>query len=293
MTTHERPSANTGPHLTLWDLLPLVGFVVPTVATAYGSVMPRHGITGVTELTVGFASTVVGASLAYIIGLRAAIKRRAGVAPSRVSRWRRPEWIARQSARPNGPIGWILGHIMRTETAAANNITVALAQIFPDAHVLDVGCGTGHAVQRLGEQLETGHVVGLDPSATMVRLATQRNRRLIAQGRTTIAIGDVNRLAYSDASFDRVLATHTVYFWHDLAHSARELRRVLKPDGFLVLGLGEPDAMRTTFPASVYTVRTPAEIADILATAGFTDSSIETRTVGGHVMYWLLARQRR
>ena len=247
MITHERPPADTGPRLTLRDLLPLVGFVVPTVATAYALVMPRHGITGVTELSVGFASTVVGASLTYIIGLRAAIRRRARV-PVACESVAPTQWMARQSAQPTGLIGWILGHIMRTETAAANDTTVGFAQIVPDAHVLDVGCGAGHAVQRVGEQLTTGHVVGLDPSSTMVGLASRRSRRLIAQGRATIAVGDVNRLPYPAASFDRILATHTVYFWHDLARAARELRRVLRPDGLLVLGLGEPESMRTTFP---------------------------------------------
>lgn len=201
MSTHEQPRVDAGRRLTFRDVLPLVGFVVPTIVTAYGSVMPRHGITGLNELTVGFASTVFGASLAYMIGLRAAIGRRPGIAsPSPAQRWRRPEWIARQSARPHGIAGWILGHIMRTETATANDTTVRLAQIVADAHLLDVGCGAGHAVQSVGEQLTTGRGVGLDPSATMVRLATRRNRRLIAQGRAAIATGDVNRLPFPDAS---------------------------------------------------------------------------------------------
>jgi SAM-dependent methyltransferase len=121
-------------------------------------------------------------------------------------------------------------------------------------------------------------------------LATRRSRRLIAQGRATIAIGDVSRPPYPAASFDRVLATHTVYFWHDLALAARELRRVLKPDGLLILGFGEPESMRATFPASAYTVRSTTEIADILATAGFTDTWIETRALGRQTMFWLLAR---
>jgi len=92
------------------DLLPLVGFAVPTLITAYGVVMPRHGITGVNELTLGFGSAVVGACATYIVGLRAALRRRADAAAgSAAPRWRRPAWIARQSARPDGIAGWLLG----------------------------------------------------------------------------------------------------------------------------------------------------------------------------------------
>ena len=95
MSTHEQPRVDTGRRLTFRDVIPLVGFIVPTIVTAYGSVMPRHGITGLNELTVGFASTVFGASLAYMIGLRAAIRRRSGIAsPAPAHQWRRPEWIA-------------------------------------------------------------------------------------------------------------------------------------------------------------------------------------------------------
>jgi hypothetical protein len=60
----------------------------------------------------------------------------------------------------------------------------------------------------------------------------------------------------------------------------------------MVLAFGDPEFMRAMFPASVYTVRTATQIAGILATAGFTDTAIETRDIGGHAVSWLLARQR-
>ncbi len=50
--------------------LPLVGFVVPTVIIAYGFVIPRSCIAGVNELTIGFASSIVGACVIYYFGLR-------------------------------------------------------------------------------------------------------------------------------------------------------------------------------------------------------------------------------
>ena len=46
--------------------VPLVGFVVPTVVIGYGVVIPRSCIAGVNELTIGFATTVIGACLTYI-----------------------------------------------------------------------------------------------------------------------------------------------------------------------------------------------------------------------------------
>ena len=44
---------------------PLVGFVVPTLAIGYGLVIPRSCIAGLNALTLGFATTVLGACLTY------------------------------------------------------------------------------------------------------------------------------------------------------------------------------------------------------------------------------------
>jgi len=55
--------------------LPLVGFVVPTVLIGYGVVIPHSCIAGVNELTIGFASSIVGACVTYVLGIRAALKR--------------------------------------------------------------------------------------------------------------------------------------------------------------------------------------------------------------------------
>jgi hypothetical protein len=54
--------------------LPLAGFVVPTLLIGYGLVIPRSCISGVNELTIGFATTIVGACLTYVAGIRAVLK---------------------------------------------------------------------------------------------------------------------------------------------------------------------------------------------------------------------------
>jgi len=57
-------------------LVPLIGFVVPTVVIGYGVVIPRSCIAGVNELTVGFAATIAGACVTYVLGIRAAVRDR-------------------------------------------------------------------------------------------------------------------------------------------------------------------------------------------------------------------------
>ena len=53
---------------------PLVGFVIPTVVIGYGIVIPRSCIAGFNDLTIGFASSVIGACATYYLGVRAVSK---------------------------------------------------------------------------------------------------------------------------------------------------------------------------------------------------------------------------
>ncbi len=55
--------------------VPLAGFVLPTVIIGYGFVIPRSCIAGVNELTIGFATTVLGACVTYVLGVRGALRR--------------------------------------------------------------------------------------------------------------------------------------------------------------------------------------------------------------------------
>jgi ABC-type Fe3+ transport system permease subunit len=59
--------------LRVW--LPLAGFVVPSIVIGYGFVLPRNGFGGVNELSIGFATTIAGAALSYVLGVREATKR--------------------------------------------------------------------------------------------------------------------------------------------------------------------------------------------------------------------------
>ena len=54
--------------------IPLIAFVIPTLAIGYGFVIPNSAIAGVNELSIGFGTTVLGACLAYLAGIHLVMK---------------------------------------------------------------------------------------------------------------------------------------------------------------------------------------------------------------------------
>ena len=55
-------------------LVPLAGYVVPTILIGYGFVIPRSCIAGVNDLTIGFAFSIVGTCLTYVAGVKMALR---------------------------------------------------------------------------------------------------------------------------------------------------------------------------------------------------------------------------
>lgn len=105
-----------------------------------------------------------------------------------------------------------------------------LTPLLPEGHsprrILDAGCGTGWNLQDLSTFGET-HGIDLSPLA----VATTRERG----GR--VSQGDLHGLPYADASFDVVTSFDVIYHaWvKDDAHAVRELTRVLRPGGLILL----------------------------------------------------------
>ena len=56
---------------------PLAGFIVPSLVIGFGLVIPGSCIAGVNNLTVGFASSLLGACGAYWLGIRSVLSDRA------------------------------------------------------------------------------------------------------------------------------------------------------------------------------------------------------------------------
>jgi len=159
---------------------------------------------------------------------------------------------------------------MAKETAALNDAALDLLELRPHDQLLEIGFGHGKTIHRAAARLDRGFVAGIDLSETMLRMATRTNREAIEAGTVELELGDSSNIDYPDGRFSKALAVHTVYFWADPAAHLREIARVLLPGGTFVLGFrpkGQPGT--ESFPDSIYTFYSEAEIAALLEDAGF------------------------
>lgn len=130
-----------------------------------------------------------------------------------------------------------------------------LANIQAGQHVLDVACGTGRATYGLAQAVgESGKVDALDLSEAMLIQARAKIDRLGLNNRVQFKQGNARELPYPDEAFDLV---YNGYMFDLIPLDGfqpilKEMRRVLKPDGQLVLvNMSKPDE-RKTFYETIY-----------------------------------------
>jgi ubiquinone/menaquinone biosynthesis C-methylase UbiE len=101
--------------------------------------------------------------------------------------------------------------------------------------ILDVGCGGGRTVSKLAAIATQGRVYGVDYSDESVAATKRTNARWIDLGRVEVRHGSVSQLPFPGAMFDLVTAVETHFWWPSLPAGMREVFRVTKPGGTLVL----------------------------------------------------------
>jgi len=133
-----------------------------------------------------------------------------------------------------------------------------------DEKVLDVGCGRGLLAIGVAKKLKTGKVTGIDVwsphdlSGNTAEAARQNAKLEGVLDKVRIEDGDARKLVYPDNLYDVVVSSltiHNIADQQDRAQAIREMYRVLKPGGKLL----------------IYDIAKTGEYAEILRACGAKD----------------------
>jgi demethylmenaquinone methyltransferase/2-methoxy-6-polyprenyl-1,4-benzoquinol methylase len=133
---------------------------------------------------------------------------------------------------------------------------VAQARTGRGERVLDVATGTADVAIEFARRTEAGEIVGLDPSPGMLEVGREKVARQGLAPRIRLIDGDALALPFDDASFDVVTIAFGLRNLPDYGRGVREMARVLRPGGrLLVLEFLPPrGAARLVFRAYIATV---------------------------------------
>lgn len=118
---------------------------------------------------------------------------------------------------------------------ATNRLAIEALALGQDMVIVDVGCGTGSALRHAATTVTRGALIGVDPVPRMVEIARRETAGHAAASRIEFCEGSAEAIPVDDVLADVVLAFDSFDHWQDKARGLDEVRRILRPNGQLVV----------------------------------------------------------
>lgn len=155
----------------------------------------------------------------------------------------------------------------------------------PPGYLLDVGCGDGCFLHRMKQRGWQVAGVDFDPAA----VAAAREHYGLE-----IVLGDLLNARFPSAAFDAVTLNHVVEHLYAPLETLREVRRILRPSGVLVLVTPNPNSLGHRRygahwfgldPPRHLQLFPPVTLAKLVEQAGFRNVTLETLAVHADVFF--------
>ena len=107
-------------------------------------------------------------------------------------------------------------------------------QSFSNKNILEIGTGPGFILNELKKE-NFSQIIGIDISLDMLIKAYNRN---FDSDRIFLINAKAEKLPLKNESIDIIISRGSIFFWKDIEKALYEIYRVLKPNGFLLIGGG-------------------------------------------------------
>ena len=147
--------------------------------------------------------------------------------------------ISGNPAKPQGEDGATMLKRMNESHSPVTCWALEHWQIAPEEELLDIGCGGGATLKRMGEKITTGHLTGVDYSPVSVKTSLKTNRQDVESGKMKV----VRRVLKEGGTFLLVADTYNkegldpktlenICRFHLFTPTAEEFRKLFEKAGF-------------------------------------------------------------
>lgn len=192
--------------------------------------------------------------------------------------------MVENAVKPQGFWGKMMIWSMNSGHSKMTDWALCHLDIKSNDFIVDVGCGGGKTVSKLCNKIGNGKVFGIDYSPLCVKEARKLNENNILCEKARILQGVAEELPFEDGFIDIVTAVETYYFWKDKLGVLKEIFRILKSSGKIMLVFemlktdDDPKKWEKVENALSIKAVSKSEIEDMLMRAGFQNVKLYTKS---------------
>lgn len=200
------------------------------------------------------------------------------------------------AGEPAAQVNPIAGALLQTlddhRYQALRNTLLDDLHLYPDAAVLEVGCGPGMLLEGIHERVgDGGTISGIDLNPHFIDVA-KRRVGMLGYRNATFVCDDCHTLPYEDGTFDAVVAEKLLMHVRPISRAIEEMKRVLSIGGRLVLADYDPFTIMTAGPDPALTARVLASAAKVYSSPyaaretarACVDAGLYIEQVHGHLL---------
>lgn len=189
------------------------------------------------------------------------------------------EYLAKQLEMPTGIFGRLItGSLLNKANENIIECTIRLLQLKPNEKVLDIGFGGGISIKKMLNVKNIRIISGVEISAPMINRAKKKFKKEIKKGLVELKKASVENLPYESGFFDKVCTVNTLYFWKDPIQCLKEIKRVMRSGGRLVLSIRSKEKLEQLFfVKDNFTLYDPEDAQIVVEQAGFKIGRIDHR----------------